>query len=142
MIPWFRFSRAPWGTVYLLQSRQSVGLYKVGFTRRKTTTRRAELNRGSGEDMAVVATVSMPWALKCEALVLRRLRRNPFRRRDHRGTEWFWLGSSENITHIIKRIESAAVYVEFVAKCKLSWPKGVQKKKFLAQAKQLGGAHS
>lgn len=127
-IPWFRFGRVGRGTVYLMQSRDMPDLYKVGFTKRKTTTRRAEINRVSGDDMRIVATVAMPLALKCEALVLRRLRRNPLRKRDRRGTEWFYLRPREEIQDIADRIERAADRVELIARLKCSWPKGVKRR--------------
>lgn len=73
-IPFLRFNRAPSGTVYLMQSRGNPRLFKVGFTKRKTKERRFELNRVAGDDMAIVATVQLPWARACEALLLRRLR--------------------------------------------------------------------
>lgn len=130
MIPWFRFSRVPWGTVYLLRSNTEEGLFKVGFTKRKVIKRRAELNRVAGDDMKIVATVTMPWARKCETLILRRIRRNPFRRRDRRGTEWFWLRPGEDVQQISKKLEKAANRIELIAKLKLSWPRQCEKKHF------------
>ena len=130
LVPWFRFSRAPWGTVYLMQSRRTPDLFKVGFTRRLTKDRRAELNRVAGDDLRIVATVSMPWAIRCEALVLRRLRRNMFRKRDRRGTEWFWLKPHEDIQDIADRLDKAADRIELIAKLKFSWPKRSKRRVF------------
>ena len=130
MISWFRFNRAPWGTVYLMQSRHNPQLFKVGYTRRQTITRRAELNRVADDDMKIVATVQMPWAIKCEALLLKRLRRNPFRRRDRRGTEWFYLGPMEDISNIERKLTRAADHIEILYKIKLSWPTGAEIRHF------------
>jgi len=132
MIPWFRFSRVPRGTVYLMQSRNEPDLFKVGFTKRKTIERRAELNRVAGDNMKIVFTVSMPWARKSEALALRRLRRNPFRKRDKRGTEWFRLQPGEDIQKIAGGIEAASNRIELLAKIKFSWPKRIEKRVFRA----------
>ena len=130
MIPWFRFNRAPWGTVYLMQSKRNTRLFKVGYTKRKTITRRAELNRVADDDMKIVATVQMPWAIKCESLLLRRLRRSPFRRRDRRGTEWFYLGPMEDISNIERKLARAAGNIELVSKLKFSWPKDAETRHF------------
>ena len=132
MIPWFRFSRAPWGTVYLMQSRNQPRLFKVGYTKRKTKDRRAELNPVARDDMKIVATIQTPWATKCEALLLRRLRRNPFRKRDRRGTEWFHLGKKEDIAAIVKKLKRASVHIEISARIKFSWPTNSRRKLFEA----------
>lgn len=132
MIPWFRFSRAPWGTVYLMQSRNQPRLFKVGYTKRKTKDRRAELNRVAGDDMKIIATIQTPWATKCESLLLRRLRRNPFRKRDRRGTEWFHLGKNEDIAGIVKKLKRASAHIEVFARIKFSWPKNSRRKFFEA----------
>lgn len=132
MIPWLRFSRCPRGTVYLMQSRNQPDLFKVGFTKRKTKERRSELNRVAGDDMKIISTVSMPWARKCEALTLKRLKRNLWRKRDRRGTEWFHLRPGEHIQDISAKIEKAANQIELIAKLKLSWPKNVKQKSFAA----------
>ncbi len=115
-----------------MQSRQNPDLFKVGFTTRKTTERRAELNRFSGKDMKIVSTVSMPWARKCEALLLRRLRRNPFRKRSHLGTEWFHLRPKETIEDIATNLFRSSQRIMLISKLKLSWPKGVLPRKFKA----------
>ncbi len=115
-----------------MQSRNEPDLFKVGFTKRKTIERRAELNRVAGDDMKIVFTISMPWARKSEALALRRLRRNPFRKRDKRGTEWFRLRSGEDIQKIAGGIEAASGRIELIAKIKFSWPKGFEKRIFRA----------
>lgn len=130
MIPWWRFSRAPRGTVYLVQSELKHALYKVGFTTRRTIDRRAELNRHAAQPMRIVATVSMPWARQCEASVLRGLRRNPFRLRHPLGSEWFVLGRFETIQSIADRIERVSRQIELIAKAKLSWPKGAARNVF------------
>lgn len=122
-IPFCARHRAPWGTVYLVQSRDDPTLFKVGFTTRRTIVRRAELNRVSGDDMAIVATVSMPWARAVETRVLRQLRGHWWRRRDRRGTEWFHLRRSEIITQVADRVDSAADRIAWIAKLKLSWPR-------------------
>lgn len=132
MIPYFRFSRSPWGTVYLMQSRKDQTLFKVGFTGRKTIARRAELNRVAGDDMKIVMAVTMPWARKCESLMLRRLRRNLFRKRDWRGTEWFRLRRKETIDHIAIRLERAAQRIQTIARLKFSWPKEAKPRIFKA----------
>ena len=132
MIPFLRFHRAPFGTVYLMQSRGEPDLFKVGFTTRKTITRRAELNRVAGDDMRIVSTVSMPWARECESVTLRRLRRSWLRKRDRRGTEWFRLRRGESIEQITSHIEAAARRVELVARLKLSWPRETRIRHFHA----------
>lgn len=134
MVPFLRFNRCPRGTVYLMQSRIKPQLFKVGFTARKTIERRAELNRVAGDDMVIIATVSMPWARQCEALILRRLRRDWFRKRDRRGTEWFWLRRSESIEHIVARLEKSSRRIEHIAKLKLSWPKNTTRRHFRSGA--------
>ncbi|MEM8777067.1 MAG: GIY-YIG nuclease family protein [Pseudomonadota bacterium] len=135
LIPWFRNRRAPRGTVYLLSSRQQPRLFKVGFTKRLVKERRAELNRVAGDNMAVVYTVSLPWARACETLILRRLRRHPFRHGDRRGTEWFWLTRYENIQSIIDKLEAAALATRRIARWRLSWPKGGEIKRFFATSR-------
>ena len=115
-----------------MQSRGQPELFKVGFTKRKTVTRRQELNRVAGDDLKIVMAISMPWARKCEALALKRLRRNPFRKRDRRGTEWFWLRPGESIDDISRRIHKSSERIEFVASWKLSWPKQMRKRVFQA----------
>jgi len=134
MVRWFRFSRVPYGTVYLMQSARDRRLFKVGFTKRKTIERRAELDRVAGDNMKIVATVSMPWGRACETDVLRRLRANPFRKRDRRGTEWFWLGKNENIDAIEKRLNRSADRIARRAKFQLSWPKAATVRRFRAHS--------
>lgn len=136
-LPWFRFRRVPWGTVYLLQSRKDASLFKVGFTKRKVIERREELNRVADDDMKVVTTITMPWARKCETLLLRRLRRNPFRKRDRRGTEWFRLKQNEDIHRISRKMEKAAGRIELIAKIQFSWPS--EKTKRVFHSSQTGG---
>ena len=74
-IPWLRRRKVPYGTVYLMQARATPRLFKVGFTKRRTKDRRTELNRVASDDLAIVYTVSLPWARACETLIFRRLRR-------------------------------------------------------------------
>ncbi len=50
-----------------MRSQNEPGLFKVGYTKRKTIERRAELNRVAGDNMKIVTTVTMPWARQCEA---------------------------------------------------------------------------
>ena len=132
LIPPFRFNRAPYGTVYLMQSRSQPRLFKVGYTTRRTKDRRSELNRVAGDDMAIVATVQLPWARACETLLLRRLRFNPLRRGDRRGTEWFWLGRREDISKIEIEMERTAKAIRRMAWLRLSWPSGASIKTFRA----------
>lgn len=122
-IPSFRFWTAPMGTAYLVQSRGEPWLFKVGLTTCKTTERRSELNRVAGDDMRIVQTVQLPWAAHCEATLLRRLRLNPLRRRDRRGTEWFSFGKKEPIDKIAVKLRAAARYTKLIARLNLSWPK-------------------
>lgn len=135
-IPWLRFRNPPDGTVYLLRSFSEPRLFKVGFTSRRTKDRRGELNRVAGDDMRIVYTVSLPHALAVETLTLRSIRRNPFRRRDRRGTECFWLGRRESIERIIRKIDRAAWHVRFMARVRLSWPRGAAMKRFRAAQNQ------
>ncbi|WP_373634747.1 GIY-YIG nuclease family protein [Yoonia sp. SS1-5] len=134
-IPWFRRRRIPFGTVYLMQARDTPRLFKVGFTKRRTKDRRGELNRVARDDMAIVYTVSLPWARSCETLVLGRLRWNPFRRGDTRGTEWFWLGKRESIEAIVRKIDRAARDTRRMARWRWSWPTGAEIREFRAHEK-------
>ena len=115
-----------------MQSRSEPRLFKVGYTKRRTKDRRSELNRVAGDDMAIVATVQLPWARACETLLLRRLRSNPFRRRDKRGTEWFWLGRREDIANIEIKMERTAKAIRRMAWLRLSWPTGAKIRTFRA----------
>ena len=105
---------------------------ETGRLQRKTVTRRQELNRVAGDDMKIVMAVSMPWARKYESLLLRRLRRNPFSKRDRRRTEWFWSRPGESIDDISRHIHKASERIELVASWKWSWPKNRQKRVFQA----------
>lgn len=105
-----------------MQCRRDPSLFKVGYTARKTVNRRAEINRVAGDDMRIVQTVTMPWAYSCEGLVLCRIRREWFRRRDRRGTEWFRLKRGENIDQVARKIRRCADRTVLVAKLKRSWP--------------------
>ncbi len=125
VVPWFRWRGTGWGTVYLMHARRRPGLFKVGFTTRRTKDRRAELNRVGGDDMKIVYTVTMPLARSCERVLLRRLRGGWVRRRrDRRGTEWFWLRRREKIGDIAALLHDTAQAVQRVGKCKGSWPRG------------------
>lgn len=124
IVPWLRWRGTGWGTVYLMRSRKRPGLFKVGFTKRRTKDRRAELNRVGRDDMRIVFTVAMPLARHCERAMLRRLRRSLFRKGDHRGTEWFWLRKRESIDDIAALLHHTARTVRRVGKLKLSWPAG------------------
>ena len=127
IIPWLRWSGVGWGTVYLMQSRKRPSLFKVGFTRRRTKDRRAELNRVGGDDMAILFTVTMPLARHCERAMLRRLRGGLVRRKgDRRGTEWFRLRKGESIAEIATLLLRTAQTVRRVGTLKLSWPAGAQ----------------
>ena len=121
-IPWLRRRGIGRGTVYLMQSRRRPDLFKIGFTTRRTKDRRTELNRVGQDDMKIVFTVAMPWARHCESAMLRQLRRTPFRKRDRRGTEWFWLRKGERIHDIAARLHDTAHTVRRVSRLKLSWP--------------------
>ena len=124
-VPWFRRRGTGWGTVYLMRSRKRPGLFKVGFTTRRTKDRRAELNRVGRDDMKIVLTATMPLARSCERVLLRRLRGGmPGRKRDRRGTEWFWLRRREEIGDIAVLLLDTALAVRRVGRCKGSWPAG------------------
>lgn len=139
-IPWLWRRKVPYGTVYLMQARATPRLFKVGFTKRRTKDRRTELNRVASDDLAIVYTVSLPWARACETLILRRLRWNPFRRGDRRGTEWFWLRKRETIEAIIAKLDRAARDTRRMARWRWSWPRGAEIKTFRAN-RQGGAAH-
>ncbi|WP_170565647.1 GIY-YIG nuclease family protein [Ruegeria atlantica] len=129
--PWLRWHRPGWGTVYLMRSGKRPGLFKVGFTKRRTKDRRTELNRVGRDDMRIVFTVAMPLARQCERAMLRRLRGGVFRRkRDRRGTEWFWLRKQESIDDIAALLHRTALVVRRVGKLKLSWPAGAEIRTF------------
>lgn len=143
-IPWFTLRSGPWGTVYLMQSVQKPRIFKVGLTTRKTITRRAELNRNSGHQMKIVATVSLPWARVCEARVLKGLRRNPLRKGLPFGTEWFELLPWEDIKDIDARLQAAAARTKLIAHLRLSWSNGDDVQYFLASRERStfeGGQH-
>ena len=145
--PWLRRRGIGRGTVYLMRSRKRPGLFKVGFTRRRTEDRRTELNRVGRDDMKIVFTVAMPLARQCERALLRRLRGGVFQRKgDRRGTEWFWLRKGEHIDDIAALLHHTAHTVRRVGKLKLSWPAGAQIRIFDAQrcntlANQNGGRY-
>lgn len=124
-IPWLR-RRPTWGTVYLMQSETQADLFKVGFTKRQTKTRRAELHSKVEGRLLIRFTLSMPHAYFVEQLVIRRLRMRLFGRGDKRGTEWFRLRHFETIPHIIRRIERAGRLIQLIARLKLSWPAGTE----------------
>lgn len=132
MIRWFKWRRAPWGTVYLMVAKNDPSLFKVGYTKRRTKDRRTELNRVKGDDMKIVQAIGMPWARDCEALVLRKFRRSWFRKGDLRGTEWFHLQSGETIDDVARKIEHYAGFIRRQAKAKMSWPKGGELRVFRA----------
>ena len=130
-VPWLRWRGTGRGTVYLMHARRRPGLFKVGFTTRRTKDRRAELNRVGQDDMRIVCTVTMPLARSCERVLLHRLRGGWVRRRrDRRGTEWFWLRRGEEIGDIAALLHDTAQAVRRVGKCKLSWPRGREIKTF------------
>lgn len=136
-IRWFRSRSAPYGTVYLVQSRDDRTLFKVGFTSRKTVDRRAELNRVAGDDMMIVSTVSMPWALVCESRVLSKLRTQFFRRGNHRGTEWFHLKKGETISQIEQLITDTAIRIEKSARFRRAWAADAERRHFKSHTKAL-----
>ena len=133
IVPWLRWRGTGWGTVYLMSYRVRPGLFKVGFIRRRTKDRRAELNRVRRDDMRIVYTVAMPLARPCERAMLRRLRRSIFRKGDHRGTEWFWLRKRERIDDIAALLLRTAHTTRRVGILKLSWPKGTALRVFEAR---------
>ncbi len=118
-IPCFR--TRGWGTVYLLQSRSEPDLFKVGFTQRKTNTRRNELKGLVDGGLRIVFTVSMPHAYVTEHRTLKGLAGRWFGRRDRRGTEWFILRRRETMDDIAARILRTAIEVRFEARLKFSW---------------------
>lgn len=128
-IPWFR-KRLASGTVYLMQSDAQPDLFKVGFTARKTKTRRTELAGKVDGKLVIRYTVSMPHAWFVEQLVLKRLRSRLFGRGDSRGTEWFHLRRHETISDIAARMDQAAADIRLIARLKFSWPIQTKIKKF------------
>lgn len=107
-----------------MQSLDEPDLFKVGFTKRLTNSRRNELKGKVGGRLKVYYTLSMPNAYFTEQRVLRDLRARWFGRGDRRGTEWFRLRRNETLPDIAARIFKAAGMVRRVSKLKLSWPKG------------------
>ncbi|MFV1630812.1 GIY-YIG nuclease family protein [Phaeobacter sp. JH20_18] len=122
-IAWFR-RRPAWGTVYLMQSLDEPDLFKVGFTKRLTKSRRGELKGKVGGRLKIYYTLSMPNAYFVEQRVLRGLRARWFGRGDRRGTEWFRLRKKETLPDIVGRIDVAARRIRLISKLKLSWPSG------------------
>ena len=94
------------------------------FTERRTKDRRSELKGKVGGRLNVFYTLSMPNAYFTEQLVLRRLRRRLFGRRDRRATEWFRLRKKETMSDVVDQIHKAACCIRLVSKMKLSWPSG------------------
>ena len=129
-IPWF--SRSGWGTVYLMQSREDPRLFKVGYTRRRTKDRRAELQAKVYGELDIIYGLSMPHAYHAEQRTLRGLRLRWFGGGDRRGTEWFRLRRNETMEDIKARIATAADQVRREAKFKLSWAKDTQIRIFSA----------
>ena len=115
-----------------MQSVDDPDLFKVGFTKRLTKTRRAELKGKVGGQLRIVFTISMPNAYFTEQHVLRRLRCRFLGRGDRRGTEWFRLRKNETIDDIIARIERSASAIRLTSRLKLSWPKDAEFKVFSA----------
>lgn len=105
-----------------MQSLDEPDLFKVGFTKRLTKDRRAELKGKVGGRLKVFYTLSMPNAYFTEQLVLRRLRQRLFGRGDRRGTEWFRLRKKETMMDVVNRIDAAARRIRWITKMKLSWP--------------------
>lgn len=130
-VPWFK--TRGWGTVYLVQSRSEPELFKVGFTKRKTNTRRNELKRLVDGGLRIVFTVSMPHAYVTEQKTLKGLAGRWLGRRDRRGTEWFRLRRTETIDDISTRILRCARQVQFEARLKFSWAKKSKIRTFQAQ---------
>ncbi len=130
-VPWFR--TRGWGTVYLLQSRSEPALFKVGFTQRKTHTRRNELKGLVDGGLRIIFTVSMPHAYVTEQKTLKGLAGRWFGRRDRRGTEWFVLRRTETIHDIVQRILRSAREVQFEARLKFSWGKDSKIRTFAAR---------
>jgi hypothetical protein len=129
-LPWGRARSAPYGTVYLMQDKHQPRLIKVGYTKRRTIDRRAELNRVAGDDMRIRMTLSMPWAAQVEQKALRHLRRKRRLKSDHRGTEWFWLPDTDALSDIETILTNTATKIQKTARLKLSWPKNTQIKMF------------
>ena len=123
-IPWLRTSG--WGTIYLLQSREDPRLFKVGYTRRRTKDRRAELRAKVYGELDIVYGLSMPHAYQAEQRVLRGLRSRWFASGDRRGSEWFWLRRNECIDDIKLRILRAANQIRREAFFRGSWKAGHQ----------------
>ena len=119
-IPWFR--KSGWGTIYIMRSERDPSLFKVGFTRRRTKERRAELREKVKGELKIVYSLSMHHAYIVEQIVLRGLRRRYLGRADPRGTEWFYLRKFESVESIKRRIEKAALRVRIRACMKFSWP--------------------
>jgi hypothetical protein len=130
-IPWFRMTG--WGTVYLMQSSEDPRLFKVGYTKRRTKDRRAELKGKVNGQLIIIYGLSMPHAYHAEQRTLRGLRLRWFGRGDPRGTEWFRLRKNETMDDIKSRIAKAASQVRREAKCKLSWAKDAEIKIFNAR---------
>ena len=130
-VPWFR--TRGWGTVYLLQSKSEPALFKVGFTQRRTHTRRNELKGMVNGGLRIVFTVSMPHAYVTEQKTLKRLAGRWFGRRDRRGTEWFVLRRTETIDDIVHRILRSAKEVQFEAWLKFSWGNNSKLRTFTAR---------
>ena len=80
-----------------MQSLDEPDLFKVGFTKRLTKSRRSELKGKVAGRLKVYYTLSMPNAYFTEQRVLRHLRARWFGRGDRRGTEWFRLRRNETL---------------------------------------------
>lgn len=128
-IPWLH-RRPALGTVYLMQSELQADLFKVGFTKRKTKARRAELSGKVDGRLLIRYTITMPHAYFVEQLLIRRLRRRMFGKGDKRGTEWFRLRKCDTIEQIIDRIDQAASHTRLISRLKCSWPAGTEIKSF------------
>jgi len=123
-IGWFHF-KATTGTVYLMQPDNDPGLFKLGYTSRRTLERRRELQRPGDGKLRIVCSVTMPHAYALEQRLLRRMRRGWrfFRRRSSpRGTEWFYLRRGEDISDIQAQMEREARRVRRAAFLRFSWP--------------------
>lgn len=120
-LPWFK-RRTRHSTVYLMQDVRKPNLIKIGFTTRRTHTRKNELSKKTRDGVRIIYTISMPHAYFAEQRILRRMRRRWFGAGSRRGTEWFGLRPVDRIERITSQMLQEAKVIRFIARLKFSWP--------------------
>lgn len=122
-IPWFRRdARAQ--TLYLVQSRRFPTLVKVGYTSRRTTVRRRELEADLGDELKICFTIGMPRAWHAEQVAHQMLRARGWQLcwSHGLGGEWYVLPREGKLDAVRDVMMAAARHVERRSRRRFSWP--------------------